>query len=301
MSKTQAPGFFRMMLGQVEVTALCDGLVELDAKLFRNATEAEIRDLLAQRFIAGPKIPTPVNAYVVNTGSKLVLLDTGGGSALGPAFGHLAGNMKAAGYEPAQVDDVLLTHLHGDHVGGLLDAAGKPAFPNATIHVSKAESDYWLLTVDPEKVPAEYRPHIEGAAKLARRVAAPYIALGRWKTFQDGEFPVAGVSIKAEVLAGHTPGHTVYEISSGGQTLLVVGDLIHSAAVQFPRPEVAVSFDSDPKQAVAVRQGLFRRAAENKSFVAGMHLPFPGIGRLRADGKGGYVWVPVEYSMLKKG
>jgi glyoxylase-like metal-dependent hydrolase (beta-lactamase superfamily II) len=94
-------------------------------------------------------------------------------------------------------------------------------------------------------------------------------------------------------------GKWVYETKT--ESLLVVGDLIHSAAVQFPRPDVAVSFDSDPKQAVAARQALFRRAAEDKSFIAGMHLPFPGIGRLRADGKGGYVWVPVEYSTLKKG
>ena len=123
MQKTQAPGFYRMMIGTFEVTALFDGLVELDAGLLTNVSEKEVHDLLSRALIDNPhKIPTSANAYLVNTGSKLVLIDAGGGKVFGPALGHLAENLAAAGYKPEQVDAVLITHMHGDHVGGLIDA-----------------------------------------------------------------------------------------------------------------------------------------------------------------------------------
>jgi glyoxylase-like metal-dependent hydrolase (beta-lactamase superfamily II) len=298
MAKSQAPGYYRMMLGQFEVTALSDGSVNLDPKLLSNASQPEIEALLDRMFVDRSKMPASVNAYLINIGPKLVLVDAGGGKALGPALGNLLSNLKAAGYEPAQVDAVLLTHFHPDHVAGLVDAAGKPAFSNATVYLSKAESDYWLSTVDVEKAPPAFREHLEKAVKLVRGVAAPYIAAGKWKTVADGKQPVAG--IKAILTAGHTPGHTAYEITSNGQSLLIIGDIVHSMVVQFARPDVAVSFDVDSKQAVAARQALFKRAAEGKTLLAGMHLPFPGIGHIRADGKETYAWVPIEYSAVRK-
>ncbi len=301
MVKTQPPGYYRMMLGRFELTALLDGCVELDASLLKNASETEIQTLLARQFIENPhKIPTSVNAYLVNTGAKLILIDTGGGNSCGPTMGNLPKNLKAAGYQPEQVDAVLLTHLHPDHLGGLLDPAGKPAFPNAVVYVSKPESDYWLSTADPEKAPPEYRQHLASAVKLVKKIAAPYLAAGRWKTFpfSDDALPLAG--IQAVPIIGHTPGHTAYEVTSGGQSLLIIGDMVHCGAVQFPRPEVAVSFDSNPKLAVAMRKAVFRRVAADKTLVAGMHIAFPGLGRLRPDGQSGYAWVPVEYSPVRK-
>jgi glyoxylase-like metal-dependent hydrolase (beta-lactamase superfamily II) len=312
MAKTQAPGFYRMMLGQFEVTALLDGCITFDAALLRNASQSDLQSLLARQFIEDPhKIPSTVNAYLVNTGAKLILVDAGGGSLLGPAMGQLAANLKAAGYRTEQVDAVLLTHLHPDHVAGILDPAGKPAFANAVVYVSKPESDYWLSKADPEKVPPEYRQHLKGAIKLVRKVAGPYIALDRWKTFSGEELPLAGV--RAVPIPGHTPGHTAYEFTSAapadgtrsvpatlGQSLLVIGDMVHCAAVQFPRPDVAVSFDSDPKQAVAIREALFRRVAAQKTLIAAMHVAFPGLGHIRADGEKGYAWVPVGFSPVQK-
>jgi glyoxylase-like metal-dependent hydrolase (beta-lactamase superfamily II) len=241
------------------------------------------------------KIPAPANAYLINTGSKLVLVDTGGGKAFGAALGHLPESLAAAGYKPEQIDAVLITHFHGDHAGGLLNAAGKPAFPNAVVYLAKAENDYWLSDAEPS-VPPEYKEHLKQARKMARKISEPYLALNRWKTFEDGNLPIEG--IKAVPIPGHTPGHTAYEIKSGGRTLIIIGDTVHVAAVQFARPDAAVSFDSDPKQAVATREALFRRIADGKTFVADMHIAFPGIGRMRSDGKNGYVWVPIEYSPL---
>jgi len=258
-----------------------------------NAPETEIQNLLTRRFAGIPKVSTSVNAYLLNTGSKLILIDTGMGVTMGPKFGHLTKNLGAAGYRPDQIDYVLLSHMHRDHIGGLLDAAGKPVFPNAVIMVSEAESQYWLSAAEAEKA----SPDKQKSFKLASDVAAAYTAQGKWKTFAGGElFP----GIKASVMPGHTPGHTIFEVSSDGQTLVVLGDTVHFMAVQFTRPDVFVDFDADSAKAVAVRQDLFKRLAESKEMAAGMHLPFPGIGRVLARESGGYTWVPVEFSQTQR-
>jgi glyoxylase-like metal-dependent hydrolase (beta-lactamase superfamily II) len=292
---TQAPGYYRMMLGQFEFTAIFDGSVDLDVKLLRNASETEIKSLLALMFVGFPKMQTSVNAYLINTGSKLILVDTGGGKMLGPTLGNILPNLRLSGYDPAQVDAVLLTHMHGDHIGGLLDAAGNPAFSNAVVYVSKPENDYWLSAAEEDKAPAG----LQRIFKLARIVSSPYIAQKRWEKF-DYNTPLFP-GIKPVGIPGHTPGHSAFEISSGNQSLLIIGDLVHSMAVQFSRPDVALDFDVDPQKAVSTRNDMFKSVAEGKTLIAGMHLPFPGIGHLRADGNNSYAWVPVQYSPLSNG
>jgi len=286
---TQVPGFYRVQLGKFEVTALSDGTSELDAKLLKNIESEKLKHSLANMFVQYPNMQTAVNAYLINTGDHLVLIDAGAGKLLGQALGRVLDNLKASGYTAQQVDTVLLTHLHADHAGGLIDANGKPVFPHAKIFVSQKENDYWMSTSIADRSTKELKPFFE----LARNIGAPYITSGKWTTFTANTVVVPGV--KAISISGHTPGHTAYEVESEGQKLLVWGDVVHAHAVQFAEPAVAFAFDTDAHQAIATRLKLMQSLATTSSLVAGAHLPFPGIGHIRKEEKGSFQWIPIEF------
>lgn len=290
--KTQVPGYYRFMVGGFELTALYDGTIDLDSALLKNTSPQEVQKLLARMFLKGPKVQTAVNAYLINTGDKLVLVDTGAAKGFGPTLGYIGDNLKAAGYDAAQVDVVLITHLHGDHVNGLLAPDGTMAFPKAEVWSAQPDNDFWLSLEVAAKAPEGFQPFF----KMARDAAAPYVQAGKWKTFGSDREIVPGIASVAA--RGHTPGHSAYLLNSGAQQLLIWGDLVHNHAVQFARPHVAIEFDIDKKQAVLARKALFARAAREKLLVGGMHLPFPGVGHVRAEGKG-YAWVPVEFGPLR--
>lgn len=289
--KTQPPGYYRMMLGEFEVTALLDGVLPLEPKkLLTNTTPAEVSALLKRSF-QGEVVPTSVNAYLINTGSKLVLVDAGAAQLFGPGFDQLHANLKAAGYQPEQVDAVVITHMHGDHIGGLIQG-GKIAFPNATVYADKHDADYWLSAENLEKAPKEMKMFFQGAQMTLN----PYVSAGKFKAFEGDTEIVPGV--KAIATHGHTPGHAIYAVESKGEKLVLWGDLMHVAAVQFPKPSVTIQFDTDSKAAAAQRKKAFADAAKNGYWVGSAHLPFPGIGHLRVDGKG-YQFLPVNYSQIK--
>ena len=287
--KTQAPGYYRLMLGDIEVTALSDGTFPMEAgKLLTNITPKDLEAALGRQFLKEP-VDASVNGFLINTGTKLVLVDTGAGVLFGPSVGKLLGNLKAAGYQPEQVDEIYITHMHGDHVGGLL-VDGKPAFPNATVRAAQAEADYWLSKANMEAAPKDKKDGYQAAMNSVN----PYVAAGHFKPFAaDGEL-VPGV--RAVIAAGHTAGHTVYVVESKGQKLVLWGDLMHVAAAQFPNPAVTIRFDTDSPKAALERQKIFAEAAASGEWVAGAHLSFPGIGHLRASGKG-YTFVPANYSV----
>ena len=285
--RTQAPGFYRTMLGDFEITALSDGTVDLDVAKLLAEPAAKTDAALAKAFVHGP-LETSVNAYLVNTGSRLVLIDAGAGTLFGPTLGKLLANLKAAGYQPEQIDDVFVTHMHPDHVGGL-SANGVRVFPNATLHADKRDSDFWLSQANLDKAAADSKGFFQGAMASVN----PYVAAGKYQPFEaDGE-PVPGIRTLASY--GHTAGHTSYLVESKGQQLLVVGDLIHVAAVQFADPGVTIAFDSDAKAAALSRAAVFGMAAKDDALVGAAHLQFPGMGHLRAAGKS-WQWVPVNYS-----
>ena len=289
--KTQAPGFYRVMLGDFEVTALSDGTVALPMdKLLTGTTPAKTQKTLARSFLKAP-LDTSVNGYLVNTGSKLVLIDTGAAGLFGPTLGNLLANLKAAGYQPEQVDEIYITHMHADHVGGLM-AADKLAFPNATVRADKHDADFWLSQANLDKAPADAKGFFQGAMASLN----PYVAAGKFKAFDGDTELVPG--IKAVATPGHTPGHSIYKVESKGQTLVLWGDLMHVAAVQFPEPGVTIQFDTDSKSAAIQRKRSYAEAAKQGYLVGSAHISFPGLGHLRVQGKG-YEWVPVNYNGLK--
>lgn len=293
MAATQVPGYYRIMVGQFEVTALHDGGIELNTSLLRTVTLPDLDRLLSRKFVGKTVMQGTVNAYLINTGDHLILIDTGAGTHFGPTLGGLLANLRAAGYEPDQVDMVLLTHMHVDHLGGLVNEDEEPTFPDATVWVAQAENDYWLSEQIAASMPEERQRFFE----LARKNAEPYQAEEKWQTFNGGELVLApGVrAIKAE---GHTPGHTAFVIESEGQKMVIWGDVVHVHAVQFARPEASIEFDVDKQRAVATRKALFQELAASGTLVAGAHLPFPGIGRIRPDGQDSYAYVPIEFATL---
>jgi glyoxylase-like metal-dependent hydrolase (beta-lactamase superfamily II) len=286
LAKTSAPGYYRMMLGDFEVTALSDGTVDLHVvQLLTNTTAARLGRALARAYLKDP-VETSVNGYLINTGSKLVLVDAGSGSLFGPTLGKLVANLKAAGYEPEQVDEICVTHMHADHVGGLV-SDGRIVFPNAIVRADQRESGYWLSQTNLDAAPSDAKDFFKGAMASMN----PYVAAGKFKPFDGDTELVPGIS--AIAARGHTPGHTIYVVESQGQRLIFLGDLMHVAAVQFPEPAVTIKFDVDSKSAAVQRKKQFANAAQRGHWVAGAHLPFPGIGHLRADGRG-YDWIPAN-------
>ncbi len=289
--KTQAAGYYRVMLGEFEVTALSDGTVALPVDtLLTNTTKAKSDKTLARNFLKSP-VETSVNAYLINTGTKLVLVDTGAAGLFGPTLGRLAESLKSAGYQPEQVDEIYITHMHPDHVGGLM-AGEKMAFPNAVVRADKRDADFWLSQANLDKAPAESKGFFQGAMASLN----PYVAAGKFKPF-DGDTELAP-GIKAMAAPGHTPGHSLYVVESGGRKLVLWGDLMHVAAVQFAEPSVTIAFDTDSKNAAVQRKRAYAEAAKQGYLVGSAHLSFPGLGHLRAEGKG-YTFVPVNYSGLK--
>lgn len=290
--QTQVAGYYRMILGDYEITALYDGFVQIDSKLLKGITAKDVNKLLQQMFIDSSNgVQTSINGFLIHTNKHLILIDAGAASCFGDTAGQIENNLKAAGYTLEQVDTVLLTHLHPDHACGVTKE-GKRVFPNATLYVPQAEAGYWLSKKSEEQAPEAAK----GTFKMAQQAVAPYQAANKFKTFTD-RLPVNEVQLMAS--PGHTPGHMSYLVTSKGNSLLIWGDIVHSHAVQFTRPEVAIEYDSNSEQAVASRKKILAYAAKNKLWVAGAHLPFPGLGHVRANDKG-YTWVPVEYSPILK-
>ena len=284
------PGYYNMQIGDLPVTVLSDGTNPLPlGSLLLNAKPGQLEKTFAASFL-DTTVEASDNAFLIRTGGKLVLVDVGCGDLLGASFGQLTKSLQNAGVQPEQIDAVLLTHMHPDHCGGLM-RNGKMVFPNATVYFAKAEGDFWLSEEHLKNAPAAYKPYFQ----YAQNSVLPYVKAGKVVAFNPGDNLFPGIT--AVGTPGHTPGHTSYAIESNGEKLLILGDLIHAAAVQFADPDIAISFDSDPKQAVITRKRIFDDAVKGKYLIVGEHLSFPGVGHLKAKGNG-YEFIPANYSTL---
>lgn len=272
----QIPGIIHRRVGAIAVTAVSDGYLDGSLDVIRGIEPAEAASLLRTAFRPVPR-RTSVNCYLVRTGGRTVLIDTGCGATTQPSAGRLFANLDAAGVPPAAIDTVLLTHMHGDHSNGLTDAAGQALFPNATVSMHAAEWAYWSDRSNLAEVERSGRgvPYFD----TARRQMAPY--LDRLDLFESGE---VAPGITAVPLPGHTPGHTGYRIGSGADSLLIWGDIAHVPEVQIPHPDVTVIYDVDPAQAEASRCRILAETAADGQLVAGMHLHFPGYAHVIQDG-----------------
>jgi glyoxylase-like metal-dependent hydrolase (beta-lactamase superfamily II) len=283
---TARPGVLPWTLGDRVVVALNDGYLAASLGLVQGVSTGEAQRLQAEGFRSAEAPRITVNAFLVLGGAAPVLVDAGMGAGGPDTLGRLPEALRACGVAPEEIGTVLVTHLHSDHIGGLLGPDGAAAYPNAEVVIPEAEAVYWLADGAEARAP-------EGAKAGFRRARALVAAYDdRIRRAGEGE---VSPGIEAILAPGHTPGHTAYRVQSGDRSLLIWGDVVHLPAIQLARPEAGVSFDVDGATAAATRKRIFDQAATERSLIAGMHLDFPALGYVRRDGAG-FAWVPEQWS-----
>ena len=278
---------YRFKVGDVRVVALSDGTVPQDLhKLLLGTTAAKTDALLAGGYLANP-VEASINAFLLDMSGRLALVDTGSGDMFGPGFGgKLIESLAAAGVQPNRITDVLITHVHTDHTGGLMHE-GRRVFPNATVHVGKPDIDFFMNRGNAAKSGYDAKYFDEAITALK-----PYADAGKIAAFDKQTEILPGLT--ATLHPGHTPGSAFYTLESGGNQVIFVGDIIHVSSVQFPEPAISITYDVDPTGAAKVRAEQFPAFAQHRNLIAAPHLPFPGVGHVR-EAEHGYTWVPVDY------
>ncbi|MDB5594299.1 MAG: hypothetical protein JWM36_1260 [Hyphomicrobiales bacterium] len=286
----QAPGFYRHKIGDMEVTQITDGArsMPLPDGFVRNASRDQINAALGEAYMPADRMTLVYNPMLVNTGSKLVLIDTGNGADPKGEVGQLMPNLAAAGIDPKAIDIVLITHFHPDHINGLRLADGSLAFPNAEIKVPAAEWAFWMDDANMGRAP-------EGGVKAsfvnARRV---FKDLADKVTRYDMDKEVAP-GLTPFATPGHTPGHTSVALQSGNGRLLIQADVTNHPALFLRNPDWHAGFDMDGPMAAQTRHKVYDRAASDKVLVAGFHYPFPSLGHVEKDGDR-YRLVPIAWN-----
>ena len=285
---TQNAAFYRFRIGDAEITAINDGVAYRPLEGFiRNASVDDLKAAMAEAFMPTDRFAIPFTTVVVNTGGKLVLLDTGNGDSGAPATGTWMANFRAAGFDPANVDIVVISHFHGDHINGLRLKDGTARFPRAEVKVSVPEWDFWMDDARAAAAPDGMKP---GFANV-RRVFTP-IAKDVTRYTWDQE---VAPGITALAAPGHTPGHTVFAVTSGGARFLVMSDTTNNPHIFVRNPDWSAVFDMDGDLARATRHKMLDLAASERMQVSFYHAPFPATGYVARDGASRYRMVPATW------
>jgi glyoxylase-like metal-dependent hydrolase (beta-lactamase superfamily II) len=298
IAKDQAPYFYRFNHGKIQATVVSDGILPLGepSSSFLGSSKEEIGKMLTDSFLSPTNVILEQNILVLNTGDKMVLFDTGMGTStmFGPTTGKMLASLKAAGIDPKDIDAVVATHAHCDHVWGIMADDGSRNFPNAQIYISQADFDYWT---DEAKLgvkdPAYMKPFVEGARKnlLPNK--------DRMVFFKDGQEFLPG--IQAMAAPGHTIGHTVFMITSDGKTLAAIGDLTHHQVLLVEKPRIEFAYDTDSKQSANTRVRVLDMLAANRIPLIAYHFPWPGVGHVAKQGDGfRYFPAPLQMVMDQK-
>jgi glyoxylase-like metal-dependent hydrolase (beta-lactamase superfamily II) len=286
----QVPGIYRYKIGAFELTAINDGvnLRPVQDGFVKNATLDEVKGALVEAHLATDTLPTPFNQLIVNTGRRLVLIDTGTGGQLAPTAGMLIENMEAAGLDPQAVDTILISHFHRDHILGLYTKEGELAFPNAEVHVPETEWAFWMDDGERSRAPESQKNNFTNVRKTFAAIANDV------KQFKADEEPVPGITALAAY--GHTPGHTIFRVADGGNQMLVLSDTANHPALFVRNPGWHAVFDMDADMAETTRRKIFDMCAADKMLVQGYHFPF-GIGQIVKDGDR-YDYIPAAWNPI---
>lgn len=291
-TQKQVAGYYHHQIGNTQITALLDGTNYLPPSMFKGLSNAEKTEILKKYSAVNEKgIQTSINAFIINTGKQLIMFDSGAASCFGTHLGSIYSNLNASGYEPTQVNDIFLTHLHPDHVCGITNN-GKANYPNASLHIAKTEYDYWLSPDTVKKLPKDKQAGFIATVEKIKVALEPYENAKKVKVFSDKALRFGTVEFKPSF--GHTPGHYSFKLDADGQEVVFIGDIVHSHSLQFEKPETAIEFDIDPQAAVQTRLQYFAQYAKDGQLIAAPHLPFPGLGYIYKNGPS-YQWMPIHF------
>jgi glyoxylase-like metal-dependent hydrolase (beta-lactamase superfamily II) len=287
----QGPGVYRYKLGDVELTALYDGIwnLPIDGTFMRNASATAVNKALAAAFLPPNVLPISFTALLVNTGGKRVLIDTGTAGQITDSAGFMNANLAAAGVTPAMIDTIVISHFHPDHIDGIKTKDGDKVFANAEILVPEPEWAFWMDDGNMSRASGAVHKYFLNARRIFNDIAKEV------RRYRPGSEVAPGiVSIPAY---GHTPGHTAFAIHSGKQSMLAMSDTVRNPYLFVRHPDWQPIFDMDGPLAVKARRHMLDRAAADRMLVEAYHFPFPASGHIVKSGSG-YELVPVMWQSL---